>query len=70
MGGHKIDKSTVDIPEAAKRLGLSRASVFSLVHAGELRLLSFGPVKGMRISESSLDAYETLKLEEAGIVPV
>lgn len=70
FGGHKMDKSTVDILEAAKRLGLSRAEFFTMVHAGELRLFSFGPVSGFQILRSSLDAYETLKLEDAGIVPV
>ncbi len=60
----------LDVAQVARRLNLSRSSVYRLIHAGELRAAAFGPVKGFRVWESSVEEYERKKLYESEVVPV
>ena len=57
----------MDVSQVANRLGISRSSVYRLIHSGELRAAVFGPVRGYQIWVSSVEEYEKRKLEEAGM---
>jgi excisionase family DNA binding protein len=50
-----LDGGFVTVPEAAQLLRLSRAKVYSLMDAGELRYAKFG--RSRRIPREALEAY-------------
>ena len=58
------NQKRLDANQVAMRLGISRRSVYRLIHAGELRCAAFGPVKGYQILESSVEKYEQRKMSE------
>ncbi len=57
----------LDVAQVAQRLGLSRSSIYRLIHSGELRAATFGPVRGYQVWEASVVEYEQRKLQEAGV---
>lgn len=57
----------LDVPQTAKRLNVSRQTVYRLIHAGELKAATFGLVKGLQVWEQSIEEYEERKLQEAGM---
>jgi len=60
------NQKRLDTFQVAKRLGISRRSVYRLIHSGELKAAAFGPVKGYQIWEESVREYERKKLDELG----
>jgi excisionase family DNA binding protein len=59
----------IDVPTAARRLNVSRQTVYRLIHCGKLKGAAFGLVKGYQIWVSSIEEYEREKEEEAGVYP-
>lgn len=59
MSGNRLDGA-----QTARRLQISRQSVYRLLHSGELRAAAFGPVKGFQVWKSSVEDYEQKKIIE------
>lgn len=60
------NRNRLDVSQVAKRLNLSKQTVYRLIHAGELKGAAFGMVRGFQVWESSVEEYEHRKAEEAG----
>jgi len=58
------NQKRLDTFQVAKRLGISRRSVYRLIHSGELKAAAFGPVKGYQVFESSVEDYKKRKEEQ------
>lgn len=61
----EVNRNLLDVGQTARRLNLSKSTVYRLIHTGELKAAAFGPVRGFQVWGSSVEAYERRKTEEA-----
>lgn len=54
---HQPPPRLLTIPQAAERLGCSRANVYGLINAGELPVVSIGRSRGYRIDSQDIEAF-------------
>ena len=47
----------LDAEQVARRLGISRRSVYRLISAGELQAAPMGPKRGLVVRESEVDKF-------------
>jgi len=61
----QVDRRRLDVAQTAQRLGVSRSTVYRLIHHGHLKAAAFGLYRGMQVWQSSVEEYEKQKAEEA-----
>ena len=52
-----FEEKLIDVSLAAKSLGCSVATVYRLMHSGEIRYIKLGPRKGYKIPVSALREF-------------
>lgn len=52
----------LDVSQVAKRLNVSRSTVYRLIESGELKASKFGTCYCLRISESDVEAFKNYRV--------
>lgn len=61
VGKRQADQNRLDVTQVAKRLNVSRQTVYRLIHIREFKGAAFGSVRGYQVWESSIEEYEHKK---------
>jgi excisionase family DNA binding protein len=62
----RAEDKLLDVAQAARRLGVSRASVYSLIQSGSIKAAPLAPVYGYKIRVSEVERYKEER--EIGLV--